>query len=99
MTTRSEIEGTAPSVDDLKVDAGKHFASPTDVLTDTRLKDADKREILENWRHDAVRMAESAAENMLGGEQPPLQAINDALLMLAKIEEDAGIAAGHGSQH
>lgn len=71
---------------DATIDAGRYFERPAEVLTDPSLTLEQKRAVLESWRQDAVRLAESDDENMGGGEQAPLEAINNALLLLKQQE-------------
>lgn len=83
----------------LKLDAARYFDTPTDVLTDPLLSLAEKRDVLEAWRLDAARLAESADENMQGGEDAPLQAINNALLLIGDMEAEATPAEPSASSH
>ena len=55
------------------------FGEPGNVLSHPALDAGQKREILESWWQDAVRMSESAGENMRGGEEPMLKSVRDAL--------------------
>lgn len=45
-------------------DPRKMYGVPENVLRDDRLKDAEKRIILESWALDQERLLESEAENM-----------------------------------
>jgi hypothetical protein len=65
------------------------YDSPMDVVNDTRLGPADKKRILDGWHLDALRLSESEAENMGGGERPHLREV-----MLA-IEELKRRTAAH----
>ena len=62
------------------------------AVTHPGLDATQKREILENWRVDAARLAESAGENMAGGEEPMLQRVNNALL---ELERQTGVEGAH----
>lgn len=66
--------------DQALLDPSPIFGTPEAVLTHPALDDRQRREILERWKLDAVRLADSANENMAGGEEPMLQRVNDALL-------------------
>jgi hypothetical protein len=55
------------------------FGEPGNVLSHPDLDAGQKREILESWWQDAVRLSESAGENMTGGEEPMLKRVKDAL--------------------
>ena len=54
-----------------------------------------KREILESWWQDGVRMSASAGEGMRGGEEPMLKRVRDAL---RELERQAGVG-GAGAAH
>lgn len=58
------------------------FTRPDDVLHHDELDRRQKREVLERWRHDAERLAGSAAEGMDGGESPHLHRVLEALSSL-----------------
>ncbi len=60
------------------------FGEPGNVLSHPDLDARQKREILESWWQDAVRMSESAGENMRGGEEPMLKRVKDALRELGQ---------------
>ena len=68
------------------------FGEPDSVLSHPELGAEQKREILESWRQDAVRLSESEGENMGGGEEPMLKRVNDALL---ELERQTGVGATH----
>ena len=60
------------------------FGEPANVLSHPDLDARQKREILENWWQDGLRMSESATENMGGGEEPMLKRVRDALRELER---------------
>lgn len=64
------------------------YARPMDVVDDARLGPADKKRILDGWHLDALRLSESEAENMGGGERAYLREV-----MLALEELDRRTAA------
>ena len=68
------------------------FGEPDNVLSHPDLDATQKREVLESWRQDAVRLSESEGENMGGGEEPMLKRVNDALL---ELERQTGVGATH----
>ena len=68
------------------------FSEPGNVLSHPDLDTQQKREILESWWQDAVRLSESEGENMGGGEAPMLKRVNDALL---ELERHTGVSAAH----
>jgi hypothetical protein len=60
------------------------FGEPGNVLSRPDLDAGQKREILESWWQDAVRLSGSAGENMTGGEEPMLKRVKDALRELGQ---------------
>lgn len=72
------------SAEELSVDPAKYFSSPVEVLINKQLSVEDKQKILAAWRFDAEQLAVATDENMTGGERPNIEAINNALLSLAK---------------
>lgn len=54
------------------------FDTPQEVL-DSNLPKSKKIEILKRWELDARALQRATEENMSGGENSPLDAINDAL--------------------
>lgn len=63
----------------------RYFSHPTEVLNEP-ISTKDKRKILESWKLDAQRLAESTAENMSGGEEEDLRAVNKTLIQLNTAE-------------
>lgn len=61
------------------------FEDPREVLAAADLDRAEKREILEAWRLDAARLADSSAEGMAGGEPSMLRRVE---LALAELDGD-----------
>jgi hypothetical protein len=59
------------------------YARPMDVVDDARLSPADKKRILDGWHLDALRLSESEAENMGGGERAHLR---EVMLALEELE-------------
>jgi hypothetical protein len=55
------------------------YDDPRAVLRDETLSDSQKREILEHWEAEAVRLQESEAEGFTGGERTALADIKKAL--------------------
>jgi hypothetical protein len=64
----------------------RHFDHPVDVLREPALSADDKRRILESWKLDAQRLAESTAENMSGGEESDLREVSKVLVELKQME-------------
>lgn len=90
-------------VDDLVAYPHRHFRRPDEVLAEPALSIDDKRRILESWKLDAQRLAESTAENMSGGEETDLREVSKVLVQLKTMEEPpvvrqrkdfAGLGAG-----
>ena len=76
----------SPQVEDLISHPTRYFSDPREVLQDQKLTHTDKRKILESWKLDASRLAESTAENMTGGEEGDLREVSKALLELKEVE-------------
>lgn len=73
-------------VEDLIAHPQRHFSRPNDVLVEPTLSVDEKRRILESWRLDAQRLAESTAENMTGGEETDLREVSKVLIQLKSME-------------
>jgi hypothetical protein len=73
-------------VDDLIAYPQRHFSRPDDVLAEPTLTIDEKRRILESWKLDAQRLAESTAENMTGGEETDLREVSKVLIQLKSME-------------
>lgn len=65
----------------------RHFSRPDDVLHQPNLTTEEKRKILESWKLDAQRLAESTAENMTGGEESDLRDVSKSLVQLKAQEQ------------
>ena len=74
-------------VEDLIASPNRHFGHPIDVLNEPSLSTDDKRRILESWKLDAQRLAESTAENMSGGEETDLRDVSKVLVKLKSMED------------
>lgn len=74
-------------VDDLISHPQRHFGRPEEVLNEPTLSVDEKRRILESWKLDAQRLAESTAENMSGGEETDLRDVSKVLVQLKSMEE------------
>ena len=73
-------------------DPRRIFGEPGNVLSHPDLDTKQKRELLESWWQDSIRLSESEGENMGGGEEPMLKRVNDALL---ELELQTGVGAAH----
>ena len=69
-------------IENLVADPQSHFDTPAEVLADENLSVHLKQKILESWKDEASHMAESAGENMGGGEPDRLRENAQALLKL-----------------
>jgi len=58
------------------------YNDPDEVLNDDTLSREEKIAILREWHYDAMRLQESEAENMAGGEPDRLRSGSNALLKL-----------------
>ena len=76
----AEKTGTSFDYQQALDDPCRIFGQPGNVLAHPDLDARQKREILESWRQDAVRLSESEGENMGGGSEPMLKRVNYALL-------------------
>jgi hypothetical protein len=65
-----------------KTDPRSIYQHPDEVLSDDTLTREQKIEVLREWHYDAIRLQESAGENMTGGEPDMLRAVSKALLTL-----------------
>lgn len=74
-------------VDELIVYPQRYFTSPDAVLIEPTLTVDQKRRILESWKLDAQRLAESTAENMSGGEETDLREVSKVLIQLKTMED------------
>lgn len=73
-------------VEDLIANPNRHFDHPVDVLNEDTLSNDEKRRILESWKLDAQRLAESTAENMSGGEESDLRDVSKVLVQLKDMD-------------
>jgi hypothetical protein len=76
----------SPQVEDLISHPTRYFSDPREVLNNQKLTHSDKRKILESWKLDASRLAESTAENMSGGEESDLREVSKVLLELKAVQ-------------
>lgn len=74
------------AVEDLVFHPKRHFDHPDEVVKDNELSHTDKVRILESWKLDAQRLADSTAENMTGGEETDLREVSRALVQLKDME-------------
>jgi len=70
------------SFEDKKLNPAGAYGHPDEVLSDQSLTRDQRIEILREWHYDALRLQDSAAENMTGGEPDRLQSVTNALLKL-----------------
>ena len=73
-------------VEDLIAYPQRHFDRPEEVHSEPTLSVDEKRRILESWKLDAQRLAESTAENMSGGEETNLRDVSKVLVQLKSME-------------
>ncbi len=76
----------AHQVEELIAYPQRYFQRPGEVLTEPKLTNDQKRRILESWKLDAQRLAESTAENMSGGEETDLREVSKVLIQLKTME-------------
>jgi len=70
------------NVEDKKLNPSGSYDDPKDVLEDKSLSRDERIAILREWYYDALRLQESEAENMSGGEPDRLSSVSKALLEL-----------------
>lgn len=75
------------NVEEMISNPPRYFRHPHDVL-DEPISTAEKRKILESWKLDAQRLAESTAENMSGGEEGDLREVAKTLVQLNTAEPE-----------
>ncbi len=68
------------------------FTRPEDVLREDEFSNDEKRRILESWKLDASRLADSTSENMSGGEESHLREISKSLLELKAMDAAPSVA-------
>ena len=76
-----------PRVEDIIDHPSRHFHHPAEVLDEPKLSVDEKRRILESWKLDAQRIAESTSENMTGGEESDLRDVSKILIQLKEMEK------------
>ncbi|MDP3738666.1 MAG: hypothetical protein Q8R02_14820 [Hyphomonadaceae bacterium] len=86
-------------VEELIANPHRHFDHPTEVLDEPGLSVDEKRRILESWKQDAQRLAESTAENMSGGEETDLRDVSKVLLQLKEMEKTPAAATQPARQN
>jgi len=91
---QENVMNTNPHVEDFIAHPSLHFGHPIDVLNEPTLSTDDKRRILESWKLDAQRLAESTAENMSGGEETDLRDVSKVLVQLNEMDK-APVAQQH----
>jgi hypothetical protein len=86
--------GTGGSLDYERALSDPHgvFGEPAQVLVHPALDAAQKLAILESWWLDAMRLSESEAEAMGGGEEAMLRRVDEALL---ELERQTGVRSAH----
>lgn len=82
------MTGEQTTVGDKALNPTRFFESPAHVLLDATLTHEQKSTVLESWRLDAERMAESTNEGMGGGEQSRLREVAMAQQQLAALVSD-----------
>jgi len=89
LTNQSEkgLSAMNTHVEDLIAYPQRYFQRPDRVLVEPKLTTDEKRRILESWKLDAQRLAESTAENMSGGEETDLREVSKVLVQLKAMEE------------
>jgi hypothetical protein len=66
-------------LDKIKLDPRAFFSEPREVVAHPKLSREQKLEILRQWEQDALRLSESEAEGMGGGEESMLGRVESAI--------------------
>ncbi|MBI1359972.1 MAG: hypothetical protein GC155_06760 [Alphaproteobacteria bacterium] len=74
-------------IDEIISSPRQYFTRPDDVLREDDLTNEEKRRILESWKLDESRLADSTSENMSGGEESHLREISKSLLQLKAMDK------------
>jgi len=74
-----------PDVEAILKCPDKFFATPREVVADSRFTTDEKRRILDSWALDAQLLAVAEEENMGGKDRPGLRDVKLAQLELEKI--------------
>lgn len=85
MPTQQDLDRTQDAI----ADPTRQFDTPMDVVRDTRLGIAAKRQILESWKKDAELLSTATNENMAGGE-PHVRLLQEVTIALDKLEKLSG---------
>jgi hypothetical protein len=78
------IMARAIDYDHALLDPRAVFKEPREVLACAELDPAQKRRILECWRHEAMELQTADDEAMSGGEEPMLNRVQEALRALER---------------
>lgn len=73
-------------IEDAKIDPGRYYRSPADVVRDRRLSNEERLAVLAAWERDARALSVAADENMAGGEPSNL-----AQVVKARMEVEQGM--------
>lgn len=77
-----------PTLQDILLNPARCYDSPAHVLMDAQLTYEEKRKVLDAWRLDAERLADSSNEGMGGGEDSRLREVALAQQQLAALVSD-----------
>jgi hypothetical protein len=77
-----------PTLQDILQNPARCYDSPSHVLMDSALSYDEKRQVLDAWRLDAERLADSSNEGMGGGEASRLCEVALAQQQLAALVSD-----------
>ncbi len=73
---------TKTEVDKALITPGSIFDTPMEVVKAPDLSPSEKIDILKRWELDARALQRATDESMGGGEQSPLDAVNEALSIM-----------------
>jgi hypothetical protein len=80
--SRMSASKRRPSVETVIKDPVKHFATPREVVNDSRFTTDEKLRILESWALDAQLLSQADDESMTGKDRPGLREVKLAILEL-----------------
>lgn len=82
-------------IEDAKLDPGRYYRSPADVVRDRRLSNEERLSILAAWEKDALALSVAEDENMAGGEPSQLAQVVKARM---EVEQSMGQSSPEGGQ-
>ena len=69
------------------LDPRKFFEAPSDIVDTPDLTKSQKKQILLRWEEDARQLQDASNEGMVGGEQPQLRSVREALSLIDRLAD------------